>query len=297
VVLAQKTTEPTVYGTYPGNYCLRRGTLGQELRSIARPFKRGNLVGGLRATVPAAVNVWNHYVQSRGSARFQCSCCGHNAHSFVHLGSRGSSNWNAACPVCDSRSRHRGLALLIPRILIERPDLRRTLHFAPEGVLAEILSSFEHVDYHTTDLLEPICDFPGEDIQHLSFADGDYDLVVCNQVVEHVPDDGAAMSELSRILSPHGLAIVTVPCDWAQAKTRSFRRVRAGGHYRHYGRDLADSLAGRFELVQVFDLHDLDAAPNDLSYGIREGEMVFLCGNQEYSGFKLGVPIADRGAG
>jgi SAM-dependent methyltransferase len=194
--------------------------------------------------------------------------------------------WNSACPGCDARSRHRGLALLIPHVLRERPDLRRVLHFAPEGVLARIFLSVDGLDYRTTDLTEPHCDFPGEDIQHLSFGDGDYDLVLCNQVLEHIPDDGAGMRELCRILSPRGLALITVPCDWRQAETEMFTHVRPGGHYRHYGRDLAERLRQVFQSVEVFDMHRLDAAPNGLSYGIPEYDMVFVCGK----GGPVGLP-------
>ncbi len=275
------------YGTYPGNYSLRRGSLTQELKSIARPLKRGSLSGVVRAVPPALGNLWNRYVTARRPARFLCSCCGHTARSFIHLGDHKGPIWNSACQVCDSRGRHRGLALVIPRILTARPDLRRTLHFAPEEVLAKLLLSFVQIDLRTTDLQEPGCDFPGEDIQQLSFADGCYDLVVCNQVLEHVPDDGAAISELARILSPHGVAIITVPCDWQKAETEPFRRVRPGGHYRHYGRDIADRLACNFKSVQVLDMHQLDAAPDGLRRGIRKSEMVFVCGKQESGGFDI----------
>jgi SAM-dependent methyltransferase len=235
-------TEVSRYGAYPGNYGLRRGTLAQESRSIARPLKRGDLPAAVRAIPPAIANLWNHYARSHAPARFLCSCCGHITGAFIHLSDHKGPLWNYACQVCDSRSRHRGLALVIPLILGERPDLRHTLHFAPEEVLAKVLLSFGQIDHHTTDLEEPRVDFPGEDIQRLSFADGAYDLVVCNQVLEHVPDDGAAMNELARILSPNGLAVITVPCDWKLADTEPFRRVRPGGHYRHYGRDVADRL-------------------------------------------------------
>ena len=271
------TPETGGFGFYPGNYALLRGSLLQELRSIARPLKRGDLRGGLRAVPPAAANTWNHYVGRNGPVRFLCSCCGRPAHSFVHLGDHRGAMWNAACPGCDARSRHRGLALLIPRVLKGRPDLRRVLHFAPEGVLARIFLSTDGLEYRTTDLTEPHCDLPGEDIQNLSFADGDYDLVLCNQVLEHVPDDGAGMREVFRILSSHGLALITVPCDWRQAETETFAHVRPGGHYRHYGCDLAERLRQVFQSVEVFDMHRLDAAPNGLSYGIPEYDMVFVC--------------------
>ncbi|MBN1461276.1 MAG: methyltransferase domain-containing protein [Armatimonadetes bacterium] len=285
--MARERSETTSWDVNPGNYGLRRGALLQELRSVARPLKRGDMVGMLHSFRAASVNLWNHHMHTRSLFRFLCPCCGHAAYAFVHLSDHSGVTWNAACPVCDSRSRHRGLALLIPRILNERPGIERAIHFAPEEVLAEVLLSSAQIDYRTTDLTDSGCDFPGEDIQGLSFLDGEFDLVLCNQVLEHVPDDGAAMAELSRILSPRGLAIITVPCDWQRPTTTSFRRVRPGGHFRHYGRDLADRLAQRFESVVVLDMHELDSARDGLRYGIPPGDVVFLCSKQASRGSGL----------
>ena len=38
-----------------------------------------------------------------------------------------------------------------------------------------------------------------------------FDAVICNHVLEHVPDDRAAMRELRRILRPGGIAVLMVP--------------------------------------------------------------------------------------
>jgi hypothetical protein len=271
-------TETHIPGaSYPGNYMLRRGTFVQEARAVARSLKRGDVRGTLHALMVTPGNLWNHYAAAGFRTRLVCSCCGASSHAFVHLNDHDRVTWNAACPACDSRSRHRGLALLMPRVIDEQSHLRRTLHFAPEGALARVLIALERLDYETTDLRNVGCDHPREDIQALSFADGSYDLVLCSHVLEHVPDDAAAIAELARILSPDGLAVISVPCDWRRAETVNFRTVPPGGHYRHYGRDVVDRLRLSFRSVQVVDLHDLDTAPNALSYGIRVNEMALLC--------------------
>jgi hypothetical protein len=262
---------------YPGNYGLHRGKFLQELRSIARPLKRGDVRGLVNALACSSVNLWNHYARSGAGDRLVCSCCGETAHAFVSLADHWRVSWNSACPACDSRSRHRGIALVVRGMLGEREDLVRIIHFAPEIVLTNVFTSFERVRYRTTDLDDVGCDFPNEDIQRLSFADGEYDLALCSHVLEHVPDDGAAMAELARVLLVHGRALISVPCDWRSAKTKVFRRVRPGGHYRHYGRDIVDRLAQSFQSVQVVDMRDLNAAPDGRSYGIRRGDMLLIC--------------------
>ena len=45
----------------------------------------------------------------------------------------------------------------------------------------------------------------------LPFVDGSFDVVLCNHVIEHVPDAPAALAELSRVLRPGGLLIVGTP--------------------------------------------------------------------------------------
>ena len=45
----------------------------------------------------------------------------------------------------------------------------------------------------------------------LGVRDSSFDVIVCNQVLEHVPDDRRAMGELRRVLRPGGLLIIGVP--------------------------------------------------------------------------------------
>src|SRR5206468_3134631 len=48
-------------------------------------------------------------------------------------------------------------------------------------------------------------------VTHLAFQDNRFDVVLCNQVLEHVPEYRTALSELHRVLRPGGLLIVGVP--------------------------------------------------------------------------------------
>ena len=45
----------------------------------------------------------------------------------------------------------------------------------------------------------------------LPFADDTFDHIICSEVMEHIPDDSAAASELARVLKPGGTLAVTVP--------------------------------------------------------------------------------------
>jgi len=57
---------------------------------------------------------------------------------------------------------------------------------------------------------------------------GNYDLVVCSEVIEHIEDDGLAVRRLRSLLAPGGHLIITVPGG------RMSRFDKVIGHYRHY---------------------------------------------------------------
>jgi ubiquinone/menaquinone biosynthesis C-methylase UbiE len=52
-------------------------------------------------------------------------------------------------------------------------------------------------------------DFRQANLEALPFADGEFDLVLCSQVIEHVLDPAAALAELARVLRPHGTLVIS----------------------------------------------------------------------------------------
>jgi SAM-dependent methyltransferase len=77
------------------------------------------------------------------------------------------------------------------------------------------------------------------DALRLPFADGTFDRVIASEVLEHIPDDVAAMRELARVLRPGGTMAVTVPrcgpevVNWILSD--EYHDV-PGGHVRIYRR-------------------------------------------------------------
>ena len=102
-----------------------------------------------------------------------------------------------------------------------------------------------------------------------SFDECTFDVVVCNHVLEHVPEDRKAMRELQRILKPGGWAVLLVPFDQDRAVTYEDwaivdpdERERAFGQFDHvrvYGRDYVDRLSDAgFEVSVVRYGDELD---------------------------------------
>jgi len=75
----------------------------------------------------------------------------------------------------------------------------------------------------------------------LPFGDGEFGLLACLDVLEHVSDDQAALAEMRRVTAPAGTLLLTVP-----AYPRLFsEHDEAAGHRRRYGRAQLLELAGR----------------------------------------------------
>lgn len=52
------------------------------------------------------------------------------------------------------------------------------------------------------------------DGQILPFQQGSFDTVMCNEVLEHVPQPGQLMNEVARVLRPGGVLLLTTPQTW-----------------------------------------------------------------------------------
>jgi SAM-dependent methyltransferase len=69
-------------------------------------------------------------------------------------------------------------------------------------------------------------------LEELPWSEATFDLITCLDVIEHVPDDGAALSELRRVCRPGGWLLVTVPAYQALWSAHD----EANHHFRRYSR-------------------------------------------------------------
>jgi ubiquinone/menaquinone biosynthesis C-methylase UbiE len=82
-----------------------------------------------------------------------------------------------------------------------------------------------------------VCQLLCADITRLPFADNFFDLVICSEVLEHIPDDRKAVSELVRVLKPGKILVVSVPRELPEkicwALSEDYHTVE-NGHIRIY---------------------------------------------------------------
>lgn len=81
----------------------------------------------------------------------------------------------------------------------------------------------------------------------LPFDTGRFDVVLCNHVIEHVPQPAAAATEIARVLRPGGLAIVGVPnegCAFGRLRNYVLQPsiARATDHLNFFTRDTLSHL-------------------------------------------------------
>jgi SAM-dependent methyltransferase len=165
----------------------------------------------------------------------------------------GQQRNNVLSPSTLSLERHRLLWLYLKNEtdFFTAKEKKEVLHFAPEQAFYKIFRNQKNINYTTTDLFSPLADVKA-DICNLPFKDNSYDIIFCNHVLEHIPDDTKAMQELFRVLKPGGKGIFQIPQDLSRATTFSDdtitdqkERAKIFGQYDHvriYGRDYFDKL-------------------------------------------------------
>jgi SAM-dependent methyltransferase len=155
------------------------------------------------------------------------------------------------------------------------------LHFAPEKQLERLFSTEQPNHYVTADI-RPGAAQNVEDMTKLTLKDKRFDLVIANHVLEHIPDDARAFSEVHRILRNNGEFWAAVPVieGWnstyensnIQSEKDRARHFGQHNHVRYYGRDFIE----RFEKAG-FAVTRFQAAPQDcVKYSLSFGESIFI---------------------
>ncbi|MBI5128473.1 MAG: methyltransferase domain-containing protein [Rhodopseudomonas palustris] len=209
----------------------------------------------------------------------KCNLCGFSG-SFHAFGT--PPRFDAKCPHCGSLERHRlfGLWLEQNTSLIAG---RQLLHFAPEGILTQILKPLA-AHYQTADLNPESADIV-LNIEHIDLPDNSIDAILCSHVLEHV-NYRQALSELRRVLRPNGDLLLLFPIVEGWDDTYSNDTITTPKDRElHFGQCDHSQLFGRHIRQDIrmagFTVDEFTATEPDVStYGLIRGEKLFIAHRQ-----------------
>ncbi len=192
---------------------------------------------------------------------------------------------NVLSPSTLSLERHRLLWLYLKNETNFFSQPLKLLHFAPEQAFYKRFKKLDHIEYTTTDLNSPLADVKA-DICNLPFQDDTFDVILCNHVLEHIPDDTKAMQELYRVLKPGGWGIFQIPQDLKRdvtfeddSITNKKERAKIFGQYDHvriYGRDYFDKLRSIGFMVEEVDYTQSLPIEEVEKFRLAKGEIIPL---------------------
>lgn len=218
--------------------------------------------------------------------KVQCPLCSSSFRSFVPFGVYDFRRDNAWCPRCGSLERHRLQYLFLQERTTVFEDKLKVLHVAPEPCFEKNFSKLPNLEYVSGDI-DPGIGQIELDVTDIQFQEGHFDVILCSHVLEHVPDDGKAASELFRILKKDGWAIIPSFQDTALETTdeagkemtedERLRKLGHVGHLRVYGNDYQAFLeAAGFKVEQIPFGGEIDPALVE-KHGLDRDEIIWLC--------------------
>ncbi len=190
---------------------------------------------------------------------------------------------NVLSPSTLSLERHRLLWLYLKNETDFFTAPLKILHFAPEQAFYKRFRKLKNLDYVTTDLNSPLADVKA-DICNLPFDDASFDVIFCNHVLEHIPNDTKALQEMYRILKPGGWGVFQIPQDLKRATTFEDdsitdrkERAKIFGQYDHvriYGLDYFEKLRTIGFKVEEVDYTSQMSSEEIERYRLANGEII-----------------------
>ncbi|MBU0711643.1 MAG: class I SAM-dependent methyltransferase [Bacteroidota bacterium] len=224
----------------------------------------------------------------------KCPICNSTYRIFDSFGEKAREN--AQCYNCKSLERHRLLFMYLSEKLSlfnNNPKPIRLLHFAPEKVFYNRFTNMKMVEYTPCDLFPELYNYNGSieiikvDITNIPFEDDFFDFILCNHVLEHIPNDKLAISELYRVMKKGGSGILQVPIDYNRKVTYEDwtintpeEREKAFGqsdHVRRYGQDYKIRLKGGGFLVHEDSFIKTFTSEEIFKFGLIGSELIYYC--------------------
>jgi glycosyltransferase involved in cell wall biosynthesis len=232
---------------------------------------------------------------------YECPVCGNKVERFLpyqykkhvsdfsyKFNAIGSDTENFSCPHCYCHDRERHLVKYFDKLNIWDKYIigKNVLHIAPEKHVQQIISNLSTKDYICGDLYPINESIMKIDITDMQFEDNYFDFIICNHVLEHIPNDLKAMKELFRVLKKGGCAVLQTP--YSPDIDKSFedetintdqQRKKFFGqsdHVRIYGKDLFERVKSAGFELKIVKNNDLFTEEESKKYGVNNKEDLIL---------------------
>ncbi len=256
----------------------------RQLTNLAKRFLPFGLRLRLRDVNRRRMYLQEKVVLPKGAESVYCPIAEQEFATFLKKGS------DLLTPSNGARARHRLIWLYLDRRtdLFRRPQ--RLLHVAPEVCLMPRLAAVPGLEYVPGDKMVKGYGTQGAvtylDLLDIDYPDAHFDFVLCNHVLEHIPDDGKAMTEMYRVLRPGGTLLVTVPINESLEQTYENPDVTDArqreehfgqwDHVRYYGMDIADRLRAVGFAVSMERYGEAFETEEYRRYGLNQ-DLLVLC--------------------
>lgn len=246
-------------------------------------FINDNLLGIMKKT--------KHFI----GGRKYCIICNSNIDRFRAAGRKqeifekyhiigGGYRENDICPLCESGDRERWLYYIVKNKTNIENMSGRILHFAPEKSISEFIKTNSGIDYYTGDIVAGRA-MHVTDITNIQYKNETFDYVICNHVMEHIPDEAKAVEEVKRVLKKNGKWICSFPIctDIETLEDKSITgpedRLREYGqedHVRLYGRDYKERYEKYGLKICFFSPRDELENEDIEKYGFIEDDIIMI---------------------
>lgn len=205
-----------------------------------------------------------------------CPCCRANLRRFLKDGE--------LCPACGAGQRQRLQWLYLERAGDFFNQNYPILDIAPLRSFQRYCLSRTQLRYISIDLARSWA-LVRADITAIPYSDGTFYVILCSHVLEHIPEDRAAIREIYRLLAPTGFALIQVPISGDETRedltiTDPEERRRLYGqedHVRSYGRDFSRRLSEVGLRAEVVPCAQQFNRAERLRYGLDAEELLFVC--------------------
>lgn len=192
--------------------------------------RQGFLEASSRAHLPDVSQCYSDTLQAQKQGTFHvrrfCLCCNQARRMLVDYESclmdgsgRRAPNWREklVCSHCGMNNRQRLLAKLVQQSAMRsaHPKIYLMEQVTP---IFEWVRNLPAMEVHGSEYLgyeykggERVNGVRHEDVMKLSYPDETFDLIVSNDVMEHIPDPERALRECFRVLRPGGAVLATFP--------------------------------------------------------------------------------------